>query len=68
MQTAFHDLKADDFPFTIEYIDAATGEVMDSVTVETPGVLRVPGRDRPTDVRITFPDGRARFMSHQEVT
>lgn len=68
MQTAFHDLKASDFPFTIEYIDAATGEVMDSVTVEGPGVLPVPGRDRPTDVRITFADGRSRFMSHKDTT
>jgi hypothetical protein len=38
----FYDLPAHAFPFTIEYIDDDTGEVLERVDVEGPGVTYIP--------------------------
>ena len=60
--TAFHDLPASSFPFTCELMDAATGEVRWSATVQGPGALRIPAKAEinegaPVSVRLRFPDG-----------
>jgi hypothetical protein len=59
---AFHDFPASAFPFTAELLDAATGEVRWSATVDGPGSLRIPGCEetnggRPLRARTTFADG-----------
>lgn len=64
MPSSFADLSPDDFPFTIHYIDAATDEVMESITITEPGALYVPPRDRPTNVRIDFADGTSTYQRH----
>ena len=60
--TAFADIKPDDFPFTIEYLDDAD-EVVWSQEVPGPGVVEVPsytelGLPGEVAVRLTFPGGR----------
>ena len=40
--TAFHDLPADAFPFTIEFFRADTKEVVHTIRVEGPGMVEVP--------------------------
>lgn len=59
LPTAFSDLKASDFPFKIELLNAA-GEVLYESTVAEPGVLRMPGlaaEHGPITARLTFPNG-----------
>lgn len=59
--TAFHDLPPSDFPFTINFISAATGEPLHQIVVDSPGAVTVPGRDKlgePVGIEMTFPDGR----------
>jgi hypothetical protein len=59
---AFHDLPATSFPFTVDMIDKATGDVVWSEVVTGPGALRVPSKHevnggRDVAARMTFPDG-----------
>jgi hypothetical protein len=59
--TAFTDLPAECFPFTIELLDHATREVLWSQTSDGPGAVRIPsaaelGAERVT-ARVTFADG-----------
>jgi hypothetical protein len=42
--TAFHDLPASSFPFTMELLDAETREVCWSATADGPGALRIPSK------------------------
>ena len=58
----FVDLPESDFPFTIEFLDAESGQVVWEKRVEEPGALMIPGRaytneGRPVRVRVTYPDG-----------
>jgi hypothetical protein len=65
--TVFRDLAPVDFPFTIEMISAATGDVVWSVTVDVPGAITIPCRTElggPVDVRLRFPDGRWVMTTH----
>jgi len=67
LPTAFHDVREVDFPFDIEMIDPATGEIRWSITVPGPGMVQVPGRATlggPVDVRVRFPDGRWVMSGH----
>lgn len=53
------DLPAKDFPFTIEFVNAA-GETVWKQRVEGPGVLEIPGQGtlhEKVNVRITWPQG-----------
>jgi hypothetical protein len=59
--TAFADLPADCFPFTVELLDHATRDVLWSQAVGAPGAVRVPpaaelGAERVA-ARVTFADG-----------
>lgn len=60
-QTAFVDLSHNAFPFTVEFLDAATGEVYFSHTVTEPGALHVPACTdygvEEARVRIIWADG-----------
>lgn len=59
MNVAFANLKAKDFPFKIEWLNAA-GEVVHEVTVDSPGVVPVPGLAKdhgPVSVRMTMANG-----------
>jgi hypothetical protein len=42
LDTAFHDLSRECFPFTIEFLNRAD-EVVHTITVPEPGVIKVPG-------------------------
>jgi hypothetical protein len=60
--SAFHDLPASAFPFTMELLDAETREVRWSQRVTGPAAVRVPSRDeinngKPLASRVTFADG-----------
>jgi hypothetical protein len=60
--SAFHDLPASAFPFTMELLDAETREVRWSQKVTGAAAIRVPSRDeindgKPLTSRITFADG-----------
>lgn len=60
-RTAFGDLPASAFPFTVEFIAERTGEVVHSVTVDGPGALRIPGlaaEHGPIRVRVTYATGQ----------
>lgn len=63
LPAAFRDLPASAFPLVLELLDAGTREVVWAVTVDGPGVVRVPGRDKTGPgrkiARITFADGTA---------
>lgn len=56
---AFQDLKADSFPFTIEFF-SREGMLLDTIHVPGPGVIQIPGYgdQGPVTVRMTLPDGR----------
>ena len=60
---AFHDLPADHYPFTIEFIREDNGEVTETIEVaEGPVVIEIPGGyyDKygcKAEVRITFATG-----------
>lgn len=49
---AFHDLPAEDFPFTIEFMRADTNEVVHTIRVEGPGVVSVPALAKRLGVEI----------------
>lgn len=66
MQYAFHDLSADSFPFVISYIDPETDEVIDTLTVEGPGTVHIPGREFPVDVKVEFANGETTYRRHDE--
>jgi hypothetical protein len=57
---AFSSLPADAFPFTVEFISHDTGQVVHTIDVPEPGVLRVPPlRDEhgPVWARISYANG-----------
>lgn len=57
--TAFRDLPADAYPFTVEYLNAK-GVVVRTEYVEGPGMMEVPPLHNlfgPISVRITFANG-----------
>ena len=58
--TAFVDLPAAAFPFTVELLDA-NRKVVWSTTVTGPGAVHVPGPAElgpgPRTARVTYPDG-----------
>lgn len=62
MQYAFHDLSADSFPFVISYIDPRTRKVIDTLTIEGPGVVHIPARSSPVDVRVDFANGESVYQ------
>lgn len=52
----FVDMASEDYPFTIEYLAEDTGELLDTLVVQGPGVLAVPSfAPRKVTVRTTFP-------------
>jgi|HubBroStandDraft_5_1064220.scaffolds.fasta_scaffold3101848_1 hypothetical protein len=51
------DLNEDNFPFTVELISIATGEVMWSQVIRGPGVLEIPKMSCRVNAKMTFPDG-----------
>lgn len=58
---AVHNLEPDDFPLTLEMLDAVSREVVWKVTVTGAGAIWIPGRGevnegRPVAVRVTTPD------------
>lgn len=59
LPVAFHDLPAELFPFTVEYLDADSKQVVESTTVEGPGAIQIPGKEalgvRATIVHFIFP-------------
>lgn len=60
LPTAFHDLSADSFPFTIEMYDVDTGIVYSTETVEGPGAMYVPPKPahvREAACRVRFANG-----------
>lgn len=62
LPVAYHDFPRSKFPFLMEMLDKATGEVRWSVTVDGPGAVKVPSNaeingGRLLAVRITFADG-----------
>lgn len=59
METAFHDLPAESFPFKIEFMDGA-GTIVHTIVVRGPGAVHIPGlaeKYGPVSVRITYPNG-----------
>ena len=52
MSVAFHDLPADQFPFEIVFTRADTGEEVQRIRVEGPGVVEVPALGRALGVKI----------------
>jgi len=60
-----YDLPTSEFPFTIEYVNHGTGEVIHTETVRGPGVLRVMSLEElggePVGVRLTGPDGHESY-------
>lgn len=60
LNTAFHDLREIDFPFHVDFLDADTGDLVRTLTVDGPGAVQVPSRADlgcPVDVRLRFPSG-----------
>lgn len=58
-RSAFHDLPAGAFPFSIEFVNAL-GVVVHSITVSGPGAVEIPGlrqRYGAVSVRLRFADG-----------
>jgi len=59
--TAFHDLPAEAFPFTVEFFRVSDRVVMHTVIVHDAGLLRVPSNaelgGEPVGVRTTYADG-----------
>ena len=54
------DVKAEDLPFAISYIDADTDELLHVELVESPGVIDVPGfAPRRVTIRIDFHTGES---------
>lgn len=62
----FHNLPADRFPFTIEFLRVDTKEVVHTIRVEGAGALVVPPLAQQygvrVSVRVTFPDGEVVAM------
>lgn len=53
--TAFHDLPADEFPLTIEFIAEDTRDVLHTIEVAGPGAVQVPAfHPRRVSVRVTL--------------
>lgn len=54
----FVDLPESTYPFTIEYIRASDGEVIETAHVTGPGVIRIPALRKdhgPINVRLIYP-------------
>lgn len=59
METAFHDLPQELFPFKIEFIDKA-GTIVHTIHVHGPGAVHIPGLAEefgPVSVRMTYANG-----------
>jgi hypothetical protein len=59
LNTAFHDLAKECFPFVIDFIDASN-HVVHTITVAEPGVIKVPGLAKdhgPCSVRVSYATG-----------
>lgn len=57
---AFGDLPIEKYPFEIDFVSSATGEVVHRIEVPSTGAVRVPGlagEYGPIRVRISFADG-----------
>lgn len=58
-QTIFCDLRPDEFPLVIDYLDSG-GSIMHTVTIPGPGATDMPrfcAEHRPASVRLTFGNG-----------
>lgn len=53
----FHELRDEDFPFTIRYISVETGNVLEETVVDSPGVLVIKAHREKVRVEIYWPDG-----------
>lgn len=55
----FHELSADDFPFTVKFFREETGELVHELTCDGPGMISIPplAQDGPVRVEIHWPDG-----------
>lgn len=63
LPSAFHDLPAESFPFTIEMFDVDTKEVYETIPVYGPGAVRI--NPKPTHVRLA--GTRMRFANGEVV-
>ena len=57
---AFYDIKAEDYPFTVDFLNE-DDEVVHTIHCEQPGVMEIPAlRETHGQVRVqvTYPDGR----------
>lgn len=61
LPSAFHDLSADSFPFTIEMYDVDTNEIYNVETVDGPGAIYIapkPDHVRLAGCRVRFANGQ----------
>lgn len=57
---AFSNLRREQFPVTVEFFSAVTGDLLHTITAEGPGVMEVPGQNffkQKVQVRISFATG-----------
>lgn len=59
LPVAFHDLKRSDLPVVVRFYDVATEELLDTITIDGAGVVKVPGfAPRRVRVEVQYNDGR----------
>jgi hypothetical protein len=66
-RSAFHDLAAEDFPFTVDFWGPGTDRHSDpptfTATAEGPGAMQIPALGWPTWCRVTYGDGRVEWQA-----